>query len=103
MTYYWASEPDIGNGSGALGACDNKLVAGKSVAVPASKWNELKGRRVSIEGVCDDCVVDDMCEDEAGGKCREIDLYVGKTQNGHDGIKNIKYTIGEKVAGHKCR
>lgn len=99
MTYYWGSEPDIGFGTGNVGACDNKLVAGKSVAVPAAKWNELKGRRVSIEGVCDDCVVDDMCK---GPGCKDIDMYVGNKQGGKDGIKSVKYSVGEKVAGHKC-
>ena len=100
MTYYWASEPDIGYGSGNLGACDNQLVAFQSVAVPKARWGELKGRVVSIEGVCERCVVDDMC---AGPGCKDLDLYVGTDNSeGYDGIESVRFRVGKQVPGHPC-
>lgn len=100
MTYYWASEPDIGYGSGNLGACDNPLVAFESVAVPKARWEELKGRAVEIEGVCDRCVVDDMC---AGPGCKDLDLYVGTDNEGaYDGIVAVRFRVGDRVPDHPC-
>lgn len=100
MTYYWASEPDIGYGSGNLGACDNPLVAFESVAVPKARWDELKGREVEIEGVCERCVVDDMC---AGPTCKDLDLYVGHdNEEGYDGIESVRFRVGRRVPGHPC-
>lgn len=90
MTYYWADEPDIGNGTGAKGIRDNKLVPMKSIALKGSLGEKYFGRRVEIEGMGSDFRVDDQC---LGGECKEIDLYVGKTQGGHDGVKRIRYRI----------
>lgn len=100
MTYYWGAEPDQGFGTGPKGGCDNALRPLKSVAVPQARWKQLRGRRVRIQGVCDECVVDDLC---AGPGCREFDLYVGyDNTNKYDGVKDIKYKVGGRVKGHPC-
>lgn len=100
MTYYWASEPDVGYGSGPLGACDNPLVPFESVAVPVARWEELKGREVEIEGVCERCVVDDQC---AGPSCKDFDLYVGeRNDDGYDGVVPVRFRVGPRVPGHPC-
>lgn len=100
MTYYWGSEPDLGFGTGTVGACDNPLKPYTSVAVPKRQWEELRGRTVSIKGVCAACVVDDMC---AGPDCKELDFYVGsKNTKGYDGIKDIEYKFGKRVKNHPC-
>lgn len=100
MTYYWGSEPDLGYGTGTVGGCDNPLKPFKSVAVPQRQWEDMRGRTVSIKGVCTACVVDDLC---AGPACKELDLYVGNTNpNKYDGIKDVQYKIGKRVQNHPC-
>lgn len=100
MTYFWGSEPDLGYGTGDVGACDNKLRPFKSVAVPEKLWPKLKGRTVHIKGVCTACVVDDMCR---GPECKDLDIYVGYTNDdNYDGIKNVQYKIGKQVKNHPC-
>lgn len=100
MTYYWGSEPDLGYGTGDVGACDNALRPFKSVAVPERLWPKLRGRTVHIKGVCTACVVDDMCR---GPECKDLDVYVGWTNDdGYDGIKAVQYKIGNQVKNHPC-
>lgn len=100
MTYFWGSEPDLGYGTGTVGACDNKLRPFKSVAVPEKLWPKLKGRSVQIKGVCTACVVDDMCR---GPECKDLDVYVGDTNDkGYDGIKKVQYKFGKQVKNHPC-
>ena len=90
LTYFWADEPDVGNGTGSLGAGGKKLVPMRSVAVKKALWKKYEGRSVEIDGM-GTFSVDDYCDDTHGGDCKDIDLYVGKTQGGHDGIKSIRY------------
>lgn len=100
MTYYWGSEPDLGFGTGDVGACDNALRPFKSVAVPEKLWPKMRGRTVQIKGVCTACVVDDMCR---GPECKDLDVYVGYTNDdGYDGIKNVQYKVGNPVKNHPC-
>ena len=88
MTYYWASEPELGNGTGPMGTRDNRLVAMKSIALKGSLADANFGRRVEIEGMGSDFVVADKC---LGGGCKDIDLFVGQNSGGHDGVRPIRY------------
>jgi hypothetical protein len=88
MTFYWASEADVGNGTGPMGIRDNRLVAMKSIALKGSLGDTNFGRRVEIEGMGSDFVVHDKC---LGAGCKDIDLFVGQNSGGHDGIRPIRY------------
>lgn len=94
MTFYWASEPEKGFGTGDVGACDNKLVPMKSVAMREDLFYKYKGRQVHIPGYCEPyCVVADMCK---GPGCQEFDFYVGThKKKGYDGVPQITYTMGK--------
>lgn len=89
MTYYWAKEKNKGYGTGPMGIRDNRLVPFKSVALKGALGPKYFGRTVEIQGM-GSYRVDDQCD---GPGCKDVDMYVGLTQNGYDGIKPICYKI----------
>ena len=87
-TYYWASEADVGYGSGDRGSNGAKLVPHFSVAVKGSdKFEKHEGHFLEIKGK-GIRRVDDYC---AGQGCKTLDLYVGRDQDGWDGVDKIEY------------
>lgn len=103
MSVFWANEADDGDGSGNMGACGKKLVAGTSIAVPARMFGAYKGKTARIvlkdsgKVLCNACRVDDCCKDSHGnnGSCQTVDFYVGDSAAGlkRFGLKETVYPI----------
>ncbi len=103
MSVFWANEADDGDGSGNMGACGKKLVAGTSIAVPQRMFGAYKGKTARIvlkdsgKVLCNACRVDDCCKDSHGnnGSCQTVDFYVGdsKAGLGKFGLKETVYPI----------